>query len=268
MTKEQIAKAAEQLAKAWRENHPIERLSNDLIPSNRETAVAIQDELAKRIGHKVVGWKVGGEAVGRVFEPKFFKSPAVVPANAYHHSFLEIEFGFKILADLPARKESYAADDVANQVVLVPTFELITPLILGNINPAKPGGYPPTRPEWLLAYAANAFCGGLVAGNPIDDWKDQPLRDIPIDVHIKNGSKVPVVPLDARSEPLEVLVWLTNELSQRGIGLNAGQVVTLGGRVGPQPNVAAMPIGDLSGTVIVTYGQLGQLEMSLSDLSK
>ena len=140
MTPNQIAQAAEILAKAQLEHKRIERLSGELLPQDRKTAVAIQDELARLIGHKVVGWKVGGEVVGRVFEPNLFKSPAVVPANAYRHSFLEIEFGFEILADLPARKETYGADDVADQAVLVPTFELITPLISGNINPAKPGG--------------------------------------------------------------------------------------------------------------------------------
>ena len=77
MTKEQIAKAAEQLAKAWRENHPIERLSNDLIPSNRETAVAIQDELAKRIGHKVVGCRV------KTTIPEFLSAFTVIAYNAW-----------------------------------------------------------------------------------------------------------------------------------------------------------------------------------------
>ena len=265
MTKDQIVKAAEQLAQAWRANQTIEPFSGDLVPKNRETAVAIQDELAKQIDQDVVGWKVGGEIVGRVFEPNLFRSPAVLPANSYRRSLLEIELGFQILADLPPRQDTYSADEVAERAVLVPTFELITPLFSENINPLKPGGYLPTEPEWLLAYAANAFCGGVVVGNPIDNWKDQPLRDLPIDVQIKNGSKVPVVPLGARTEPLEVLVWLANGLSQRGIGLKPGQVVTLGGRVGPEPNVAAMPISDLGGTVVVTYGQLGQLEVGLSD---
>ena len=101
MTKDQIVKVAEQLAQVWRANQTIERFSGDLVPKNRETAVAIQDELAKQIDQDVVGWKVGGEIVGRVFEPNLFRSPAVLPANLYRRSLLEIELGFQILADLP-----------------------------------------------------------------------------------------------------------------------------------------------------------------------
>ena len=41
MTKDQILRAAEQLAQAWRANQTIERFSGDLVPKNRETAVAI-----------------------------------------------------------------------------------------------------------------------------------------------------------------------------------------------------------------------------------
>ena len=99
MTKAQIVKAAEQLAEAWQTNQTIKQFSDDLLPNNLKTAMAIQDEFAKQIGQKVVGWKVGGELVGCVFEPNLFRSPAVVPANSYRHSLLEVELGFQILAD-------------------------------------------------------------------------------------------------------------------------------------------------------------------------
>ena len=51
MTPNQIAQAAEKLANARLENKRIERLSGELRPQDRETAVAIQDELAKLVGH-------------------------------------------------------------------------------------------------------------------------------------------------------------------------------------------------------------------------
>ena len=55
MTPDQIAQAAEIIADSWRENKTIERLSGELRPQDQKTAVAIQDELARLIGHKVVG---------------------------------------------------------------------------------------------------------------------------------------------------------------------------------------------------------------------
>ena len=47
MTKDQIVKAAEQLAEAWRTNQTIKQFSDDLLPNNLKTAVDIQDEFAK-----------------------------------------------------------------------------------------------------------------------------------------------------------------------------------------------------------------------------
>ena len=110
MTPNQIAQAAEILAKAQLEHKRIERLSGELRPQDRKTAVAIQDELARLIGHKVVGWKVGGELVGRVFQPNLLKSPAELPEKIYGHAMVEAELGFRMLFDLPARSEVYNSE--------------------------------------------------------------------------------------------------------------------------------------------------------------
>ena len=65
MTPNQIAQAAEKIAKARLENKTIELLTGKLCPQDYKTAVAIQDELVRLIGHKVVGWKVGGRLKGQ-----------------------------------------------------------------------------------------------------------------------------------------------------------------------------------------------------------
>ena len=86
MAPDHVAQAAGILARSWRENKIIERLSGESCPQDLEAAIAIQDELARLIGQNVVGWEVGGEFVGRIFEPNLLRSPAALPENQYGHA--------------------------------------------------------------------------------------------------------------------------------------------------------------------------------------
>ena len=166
MTPNQIAQAAEILAKAQLEHKRIERLSGELRPQDRKTAVAIQDELARLIGHKVVGWKVGGELVGRVFQPNLLKSPAELPEKIYGNAMVEAELGFRMLFDLPARSEVYNSDEVAEHAVLVSAFELGGSHFSPKIFDTQ------IETDFLLAYADNSLFLGVVVGDDIKDWRD------------------------------------------------------------------------------------------------
>ena len=95
-------------------------------PQDLEAAIAIQDDLARLIGQNVVGWKVGGELVGRVFEPNLLRSPAALPENQYGHASVIVvaELGFRLLTDLPARSAAFGSDELAEHIVLVPAIEI------------------------------------------------------------------------------------------------------------------------------------------------
>ena len=61
---------------------------------------------------------------------------------------------------------------------------------------------------------------------------------------------------DVLGHPLNTLVWLANDLSRRGIGLQEGQVVTTGTMTGMTPcRPGATAVGDYGpmGTVQVTF---------------
>ena len=248
MTPNQIAQAAEKLANARLENKRIERLSGELRPQDRETAVAIQDELAKLMGHKVVGWKVGGELVGRVFEPNLLKSPAALPEEEYGHAIVEAELGFRLLSDLPARSAVYDSDEVAELVVLVPAFELAGSHFSGERLDTQ------IETDFLLAYADNGLQLGVVVGDDINDWSEMSLRDMRVELTVDGGSPVPSRPPEMRREPLDVLVWLANDLSQRGIGLEAGQVVVLG----------AAAIALMGKELIANFGEASRIEARIT----
>ena len=249
MAPDQIAQAAGKLARSWQENKTIERLSGEHCPQDLETAVAIQDELARLIGQNVVGWKVGGELVGRIFEPNLLRSPAALPENQYGHAnvIVEAELGFRLLTDLPARSAAYSSDELAEHVVLVPAFEIGGTRFSGERFNTQ------IEADFLQQYAYNAGCLGVVVGDDIEDWRELSLRDFKVELTV-DGSPVPGMPLERRREPLDVLVWLVNGLSQRGIGLEAGQVTILG----------AAAIAPMGKQAIATFGELARLKARIT----
>ena len=70
------------------------------------------------------------------------------------------------------------------------------------------------------------------------------------------GAPLPLVPPERRRDPVDVLVWLVNHLSGRGIGLAAGQIATLGAAV------AGVPMGR---SVKAEIGDWGRLEATVAD---
>ena len=226
------------------------RVSGALLPTDRAAATAIQDEMAKRTGEDVVGWKVGGELVGRVFEWDLYSSPASLPAERFRDALVEVELGFRLLANLPARSEPYGVDELVEAAVLVPTFEFVASRFAG----AWPN--PEIESEWLLMTADNAVVAGVVVGADLPDWKGANLLEIPISASIDDGAPLPLVPPERRRDLVDTLVWLVNQLSGRGIGLSAGQVATLGAAI------AGVPMGR---SVTAEVGDWGRIEATVAD---
>ena len=250
MNEGDIRTAGGLLAGAWRENRRIDRFSGTLVPPDRAAATAIQDEMTKQIGEEVVGWKVGGELVGRIFEPNLFSSPASLPVERFRDTLVEVELGFRLLGDLPARSEPYGVDEVVEAAVLVPTFEFVASRFAGEWP------NPEIESEWLLMAADNAVVAGVVVGAELPDWKEVKLLETPISASIDGGAPLPLVPPERRRDPVDVLVWLVNHLSGRGIGLAAGQIATLGAAI------AGAPMGR---SVTAEFGDWGRLEAAATD---
>ena len=250
MNERDIRTAGGLLARAWRENRRIDRFSGALLPADRAAATAVQDEMAKQIGENVVGWKVGGELVGRVFERNLYSSPASLPVERFRDTLVEVELGFRLLANLPARSVPYGVEEVVEAAVLVPTFEFVSSRFAGEWP------NPEIESEWLLMAADNAVVAGVVVGAELPHWKGVKLLEIPISASIDGGAPLPLVPPERRRDPVDVLVWLVNHLSGRGIGLAAGQIATLGAAI------AGVPMGR---SVTAEFGDWGRLEATVAD---
>ena len=140
-------------------------------------------------------------------------------------------------------------NEVAEHAVLVSAFELGGSHFSPKIFDTQ------IETDFLLAYAANSLQLGVVVGDDIKDWREMALLDMKIELTIDGGSPVPGLPDELRREPLDVLVLLANDLSQRGIGLEAGQVVVLG----------AAAIAPMGKKAIATFGELSRIEARITN---
>lgn len=249
-----IATAAWILADAWKNGLTVDALSEKLFPKSVGAAACIQDEMSRLIGEEVVGWKVGGKPgplVGRIFASRLYTTPAMLPLNRFPQPGIECEIGFRLLRDLPPRSQSYSREDVVNAAALAFTIELTGTRFKNGKLIAD------TDHELRAIVADNAVGAGLVVGPEVADWRRLSLLDIPVSLRINGEGPMAPNPKDKRTEPIEILEWLANELSQRKTGLRAGQYVTTGSATLPMP----LQPGDVA---VSEFGEFGKIQVALA----
>ncbi len=252
MTDAQIAEAAQLLAEAWLAGRFIDALPDRLHPQDVIEATAVQDAMVRAIGLPVAGWKVAGAPgalLGRIFAPRLFSSPAVLPQPAFAAQRVECELGFRLLRDLPPRSRAYTDTEVGEACQLITCLEITASRIRGASHSAA---------DAPLYIADNGMQGGLVLGTSISDWPGLSLLDISVDLHIDGGPSQPLTPRLGRNDPFAVMVWLANALSERGLGLAAGQVATLGSITLSQPLLPGQ-------SVVADYGRFGTINLHVAD---
>ena len=246
MTGTKAIRAAELLAGCWRERRQISDLPADLLPAGRTEAYAIQDELARLLGFDVAGWKIGmaspaslraaglDEPIpGRLFAQTLAHSPATFAADSFASPMVESEFAFRLLDPLPARAEPYSRDEVAAVAVLHLAIE-IGDFRMASLLNAFIGVSPALdstatiSPQPLPWIADNGGGGGFVAGMEVVEWQRLDLQNHPVELRVNGEPAAPGLNGEARCDPLGVLQWTANHLSQRNIGLAAGAFVTTG----------------------------------------
>lgn len=249
----EITAAGQLLANAWNTRATIDALPAHLIPGSLDEATAIQDATARAIGQEVVGWKVGGgpgALIGRIYASHCHANPAVLSARQYPASNIECEIGFRLLRNLPPRPTPYKAEEVLDAAVLAFTIELTGSRFTGGKQS------PETDEDLLLIVADNAAGAGLIPGPEVTAWRHFSLLGVPVELRVNNGRAVRMNS-GTRTDPAQTLVWVANELSQRGLGLRAGQWVSTGSATKPEP----LRPGD---HVIARFAAFGQIELTLT----
>jgi len=197
-------------------------------PGSRSEAYAIQDATLAAIG-AIGGWKVGARAAG--LEPTCAPLPAIglLPDGAqlrgpqWRLRGIELEVGFALGADLPARDAAYTFSDLAAAIESVlPVIEVVE-----------------TRfTDWLGAGADSQLAdllshGALVLGQRrpfAPAWLD--LTHTAAELRFDDQVVARTVGGHPCKDVGRLLVWLANHCSARGVGLAAGQVITTGSCTG------------------------------------
>src|SRR5262249_13658640 len=110
-----IRRAAEEIYNARRSGTAIARLPEELRPADTDTALAIQDEVTRRIGRPIAGWKCGLPKPGRIGVAPIFdvyrESPVPVLSRSVQ-VLAEPEIAFVLNRDLPQRSEPYSDAEI------------------------------------------------------------------------------------------------------------------------------------------------------------
>ncbi len=249
-----IDRAAELIRSYWSSGDAIDYIKGDLWPDTVEEGYAIQSLIAKLRGEPVVGWKIAATAIagrdhinvdrplaGRLFPSICHEDGAVLPFGRNRMAVAEVEFVFKLGADLPPKKLPYSEDEVAASIQsLHPGLELPDSRFRDFTLPGTAG---------LIADNACA-CNFVLGAATTREFDLRSLAEHPTTLTINDEQVTSGQGSDALDGPLNAMVWIANTLSDLGIGLTAGQFVTTGVTGMPSP----IKVGDTIKADLGIYG--------------
>lgn len=230
------------------------------VPVDLAAAYDEQEAMADAMALPRVGWKVGVTSAaaremlgleepfcGPMYAPYVMPSPAEFSVDATDLRIVEAEIGFRMKRDLAPRSGDFTSAEVAAAIATVhPVFELANKRLPGT---AKDDA------RWLIADGAlnQAFVYGAgVAFNPDMDLAAETVR-----VSVDGSFVTEGVGANALGNPLNVIEWLANHLSARGITLKAGDWVSTG-------LICDVVFPDPGATVQAEFSSLGKVTLHLT----
>ena len=245
---------------SWQGRKKLEALPAECRPPSVEEGYAVQDALAAHAGVPVAGFKIGAtnEKVqarfgvdrpfsGRLFKPFLSASPKTIPANSVNFFLIEAEFDFVMGAALAPRAEAYTVEEARAAVASVhPAIEVPDSRYFKWAEM--------TAPDLIGDNAVGCF---LALGPPATNGLSHDLAGQAVTIRV-NGEVASVGSgAEVLGDPWNVLVWLANHLSARGITLEKGHVVTTGSAA----DVIKCKPGD---TVTADFGPIGTAEVTFA----
>jgi 2-keto-4-pentenoate hydratase len=254
-----IARAARYYYDIHRGKQPLPPTPEEIAGAGIDEAYAMQEALQALlipergpiVGHKIalttpVMQRLMGidhSIAGAIFANLVHPSPATLRHADYTRIAVECEIAMRLGADLPARGEPYAKEDVADAVsACMPSIELIEDHACDQYRLVGARGL----------IANNAWNAGCVLGPAVADWRALDLATITgamtingVEIGRGRGSDV------MSGHPLHALAWVANAVAARGHPLRRGMIVQTGSVVAtqwPKP-------GD---TVMVSFAGLGE----------
>lgn len=255
-----VERAAQLLHAARRDALLLDALPPEFAPRSLEDAYAIQARVVRLAASPVVGWFLGctnpevqrqlgirGPYYGALLEDAVHAGPATVRVPGRLPAVLEVEFAFRLGADLPARAEPYRDDEVAAAVASVhPAIEVVIAHFREWVS----------QPVWSLI-ADNGTDGALVYGPATADWRGVDLATLPVTLSVngheaRRGSGGRIA-----GGPLSALAWLTNARAASGEGLKAGHIHNTG-------TCTSLYFAKQGDHAVADFGALGRTEVMLA----
>lgn len=222
-------RVAEKLAGDWSPRAAYEVLAGDLAPHDLTDAYRVQEVLQRRFeatrgpiaGRKIALTSramqemvnIDRPVAAAIFANDIHRTGAEISLSTFRHLGLEMELAFELARDVSERIDAKSVLDLVASVR--PAFELIED---------RDADY--TQIDVKTLVADNAWCGGVVLGEPIEGWRDLDLGNLP-SVLSQTG-----VPDEAgntgAADPVNSLVWVLNHFVGRRAVIGAGEVVITG----------------------------------------
>ena len=252
--------ASDLLWQHWQDGTQLECLPERIRPETRAEGYRVQAHLERRSAAPLLGWKIAatslagqqhiavkGPLAGRLLREQAVQSGGQIPFGANHMRVAEAEFAFRIGRALSPRAAPYEVNEVLAAVdTLHPAIE---------VPDSRYTDFTTVGEAQLIADNACAHLFVLGSATPapwrtIDLVSHRVAATVP-GKHTHEGEGANVL-----GDPRIALTWLVNELSQLGIALIEGQIVTTGTCIVPPP----IALGD---RVRVDFGALGGVEIQM-----
>lgn len=223
---------ADKLAESWWVRGEYETLSGDLAPVDLAEAyraqALLQDRLATRRG-PLAGRKIALSSramqemvglsqpiAGAFFGRDIHRSPATVQLSGFRRLGLEFELAFELGRDVPPQDRPHDRESVRALVAGVrPAFELV-----------EDRGVDYALIDAFTLVADNAWCGGVVLGDPVQDWQRLDLDTL--SGTIQHDGHEPEHVVTGAASPLASLAWVLNHASSLGQTVGRGEHVITG----------------------------------------
>jgi 2-keto-4-pentenoate hydratase len=244
MDQRAIDELADIFMRARQTGERLDALPARLAPKDFEESRAVMDAVDKLVGEPIVGTKIAakpGEEV--VYAPlpsgRVFMSPARVPRTLTPSKYMECEISFRLIRDLPPRREEYTQPEVFDALEACAAFELVD----SRFRDLK-SAMATTPYQFYADHIAN---GAMVFGAFRRDWQKFDFRNTR--VSMKQGSRTIIEKTGGHptGNPAMPAVVLAN-IRRATTGLKSGTFVVTGSFTGFHPVELNTPvIGEFDG---------------------
>ena len=231
LDRSQIEAASRTLHDHWRAGTKLAALEPSHRPRDRREAYAIQAALENHSAGNLFGWKIAatseagqkhinvdGPMAGRILSQTVLPDGGTASMAGNEMRVAEPEFAFRMATDLPPRSSPYSMQQILDAVAtLHPAIEIPDSRFADFVSAGA-----------AQIIADNACAHLFVLGAPstanwrsLDLVEEKPVITLRGRQFIGHGKNV-------LGDPRIALTWLANELSQLGVTLRTGQIVTTG----------------------------------------